>query len=112
MAQQASQKDVGRSYRAIEKFLQEEASGKGNATAQTVGVLHVTDLLRRYCSTLGLSHSDMRHATTIAEAACPRDAGYARRICRGRSVLRTYRMAPLRLAMPHQTYAFKARICS
>ena len=76
MAQQASQKDVGRTYRAVEKFLQEQANEKGSSQGQTVGVLHVTDLLRRYCSSLGLGHTDMRHATTIAEAACPRDAGY------------------------------------
>lgn len=80
VAQQASQKDVGRSYRAIEKFLQEQANEKGaTVNGQGVGVLHVTDLLRRYCSALGLGHTDMRHATAIADAACPRDAGYVPR---------------------------------
>ena len=75
-AQQANIKDVGRSYKAIEKFLQERASDKGDASSgRTVGVLHVSDLLRRYCSSLGFSHTDMRHATAIAEAACPKEDG-------------------------------------
>ena len=65
----AQQKDVAKSYRLIEKFLQENASHG----TETVGVIHVTDYLRRFCSSLGLSHTDMRHCTDIANAASPRD---------------------------------------
>ncbi|KAK9814054.1 hypothetical protein WJX73_010802 [Symbiochloris irregularis] len=68
----ASQKEVGRAYRAMEQFLQEHASENPTTNHQPVGALHVADLLRRYCSLLGLGHADIRHAEAFAEAACPK----------------------------------------
>ena len=73
MAQGASQKEVGRSYRAIEKYLQEGGGkeGAGTQQPQSVGVMHVSKLLRRFCSALGIGHTPSKYVELFGHAACP-----------------------------------------
>ena len=57
----ATKTEVGRTYKVVVKQLE-----------QAMGTIHAADCMRRFCSHLGLQHSDMKAAADVAEEACPR----------------------------------------
>lgn len=62
VATDTTKKDVARSFNIITKKMEHFESTS-----------HVMDFMRRFCTQLGLKHSDVVVAEEFALAACPRD---------------------------------------
>lgn len=68
VATEASKRDIARCFRAV---LNEMQDNKGIRIE--VGTIHASDYMRRFGSTLGLTHDDMRACVQIANSASPKD---------------------------------------